>query len=311
MKKLMIAGAVSMVLAGCGSDSDDKSTGKVSLAMSDAPVDGLKQVCVAFDNITVHHSGGSEASWGTTSFAADQSSAACVPEGLAIPEDANGNPEFMVIDLLDYQGTDALQVLSDEVLLAGQYTQMRLSVLENGSYSDGTPYSHVVTDTDAVEGIRVPSGELKLDGFTVEADSTQAYTIEFDLRKSMVLNANGYQLKPRGVRVVDNTAVAVIDGTVGASLCSSDLSNAFVYVYSIANGGQFGDLGSENEPLASASVDPVTGQYVIGYLPLDTYDLNLVCNGNEDDPEQAGDTLIVDTTLLDQVLGTDGLTVNF
>lgn len=311
MKKLMIAATVSMLLAGCGSDSDDQSTGKLSLAMSDAPVDGLKQVCVAFDNITVHHTGGSEASWGTTSFAADQSSASCVPDGLSIPEDANGNPEFMVIDLLDYQGANALQVLSDEVLLAGQYTQMRLSVLEKGTYTDGTPYSHVVTESDAVEGIRVPSGELKLDGFTVEADSTQAYTIEFDLRKSMVLNANGYQLKPRGVRVVDNTAVAAIGGMVDASLCSGDLSDAFVYAYSLAIGGQFGDLGSDNEPLASAAVDPVTGQYEIGYLPLDTYDLNLVCNGNEDDPEQAGDTLIIDTTLLDQILGTDGLTVNF
>ncbi|KDM91733.1 DUF4382 domain-containing protein [Photobacterium galatheae] len=311
MKKLFIAGMASLVLAGCGSDSNDQTTGQVSLGMSDAPVDGLKNVCVAFNKITVHHSGGSETSWGTTSFAADQSSASCIPNGLSIPLDLNGNPEFMVINLLDYQGSNALQVLSDEVLLAGKYTQMRLSVLEKGSYTDGTPYSHVVTDTDAVEGIRVPSGELKLDGFTVEADATQAYTIEFDLRKSMVLNANGYQLKPRGVRVVENTSVATISGKVDAANCSSDLSNAFVYLYPLSNGGQFGDLGSENEPLTSAAVDQTTGQYAIGYLPLDTYDLNLVCNGNEDDPEQAGDTLIVDQTILDQILGTDGLTVNF
>ncbi|UTM60011.1 DUF4382 domain-containing protein [Photobacterium sp. CCB-ST2H9] len=311
MKKVLIAGMASLVLAGCGSGSDDQATGKISLGMSDAPVDGLKKVCVAFDNITVHHTGGSESSWSATSFAADQSSATCVPDGLSIPEDENGQPKFMVINLLDYQGSNALQVLSDEVLLAGQYTQMRLSVLEKGSYTDGTPYSHVVTDTDAVEGIRVPSGELKLDGFTVEADSTQAYTIEFDLRKSMVLNANGYQLKPRGVRVVENTAVATIGGTVDTALCSNDLSNAFVYIYPLSNGGEFGDLGSEHEPLTSAAVDPVTGQYSVGYLPLDTYDLNLVCNGNEDDPEQANDLLTVETTIYDQILGTDGLTVNF
>ncbi|MDO6705985.1 DUF4382 domain-containing protein [Photobacterium sp. 1_MG-2023] len=311
MKKLLIASMASLVLAGCGSDSNDQTTGKVSLGMSDAPVDGLKKVCVAFDDITVHHSGGSETSWTTNTFAADESSASCIPAGLSIPEDENGNPSFMVINLLEYQGEKSLQVLSDEVLLSGNYTQMRLSVLTNGTYSNGTPYSHVVTDTDAVEGIRVPSGELKLDGFTVEADATQAYTIEFDLRKSMVLSANAYQLKPRGVRVVENTSVAAIDGSVDPSLCSNDISNAFVYVYPLTNAGEYGDLGSEKEPLASASVDPATGMYTIGYLPFDTYDLNLVCNGNEDDPELAGDTLILEQTLMDQILGTDGLTVNF
>lgn len=322
MKKAVIVGLVSAALAGCGgSDSSDNnnSTGTFSLAFSDAPVDGLEQVCVAFDQISVHHVDGGESSWGTTSFAADQSSPECVPEGLTIPSDSNGNPDFMVINLMAYQGNDSLQVLSDELMESGKYTQMRLSVLEKGTYSNGTPYSHVVeTDTGNEEGIRVPSGELKLDGFNVIADATQAYTLEFDLRKSMVQNANGYQLKPRGVRLVNNESVAAIDGTVSNAACNdytNNIDDAFVYVYP-ASTAEYGDLGSEFEPYTSVAVDvdPLTqnGTFDVGYVPFGTYDLALVCNGSEDHPEIGGDQLeIADSIQQDLILSTTGLTVSF
>ena len=151
MNKMLIVSALGLVLSGCGggdSSSDVSNEGTFSLAFSDAPVDGLSKVCVAFDQITVKHNNGSESAWGTTSFAADQSSKGCIPNGLEIPKDVAGNPLFMVIDLLDYQGANALQVLSDEKLEAGKYSQMRLSVLStwndsSGVYADGTPYSHV------------------------------------------------------------------------------------------------------------------------------------------------------------------------
>ncbi|MGF1875491.1 DUF4382 domain-containing protein [Photobacterium frigidiphilum] len=320
MKKAVIVGLVSAALAGCGGSdsSDSNSTGTFSLAFSDAPVDGLERVCVAFDQISVHHANGGESSWGTTSFAADQSSPECVA-GMTIPSDSNGNPDFMVINLMAYQGNDSLQVLSDELMESGKYTQMRLSVLEKGTYSNGTPYSHVEeTDTGNVEGIRVPSGELKLDGFDVVADATQAYTLEFDLRKSMVQNANGYQLKPRGVRLVNNESVAAIDGTVSSTACNdytNNINDAFVYVYP-ASTDDHGDLGSEFEPYTSVAVDvdPSTddGTFDVGYVPFGTYDLALVCNGSEDHPEIGGDQLeIADPIQQDLILSTTGLTVSF
>lgn len=314
MQKLVVASVVSLALVGCGSGSSGSSnTGTFSLAFSDAPVDDLKKVCVAFDKITVHHTNGSESSWGTTSFAADQSSDDCIPDGYSIPVDVDGNPEFMVINLMAYQGEQSLQVLSDEQMEAGSYTQMRLSVLESGDYTDGTPYSHVVTDTDDTQGIRVPSGELKLDGFDVQADATQAYTLEFDLRKSMVENANGYQLKPRGVRLVNNEDVATISGEVelGGGACGNIIDDAFVYIYSAPTGGVHEDLGSVNEPYTTAGVDPISGQFEVGYVPLGNYDVVLVCNGSEDDPEKAGDQLTIDSSFVDEVLTASGRTFRF
>ncbi|MCG7585875.1 DUF4382 domain-containing protein [Photobacterium sp. OFAV2-7] len=315
MRKLMVASVVSLALVGCGSGSsgDSSNTVQFNLAFSDAPVDGLSKVCVAFDKITVHHTNGGESSWGTTSFASDQSSAECIPDGLAIPQDSDGNPAFMVINLMAYQGEQSLQVLSDEQMEAGQYTQMRLSVLEKGNYTDGTPYSHVVTDTSATEGIRVPSGELKLDGFDVQANATQAYTLEFDLRKSMVENANGYQLKPRGVRLGNNQDVATISGevTLGGGACGNNINDAFVYVYTAPTGGVHGDLGSANEPYTSVGVDSVSGKFEVGYVPLGSYDVVLVCNGSEDDPENAGDQLTIDSSFVDEVLTASGRTFTF
>ncbi|MEJ2764779.1 DUF4382 domain-containing protein [Photobacterium sp. MCCC 1A19761] len=315
MRKILLASLVGVALVGCNSsDSGSSQTGTMNLAFSDAPVDNLAKVCVAFDEIKVHHANGNESSWGTTSFASDQSSPECIPAGLSIPVDTDGHPAFMVINLMAYQGAKALQVLSDEQLTAGQYTQLRLSVLEKGSYTNGTPYSHVVTDTNAVEGIRVPSGELKLDGFNVESNATQAYTLEFDLRKSMVSNANGYQLKPRGVRLVNNDAVATISGQVAMAspACGGNIDDAYVYVYQAPTGGVYGDLGSATEPYASAGVDSETRAFEIGYLPLGSYDVTLVCNGSEDDPELGGDSLTFDSQVFaDEVLTASGATYTF
>ncbi len=306
MKRIFVLAVSGLALVGCGGSDETSATGTFNLAFSDAPVDDLSRVCVAFDNITVKHSSEGEAGWGVTQFAATESSDSCIPDGLSIPEDAEGNPLFMVINLLEYQGESALQVLSDEEITAGNYTQMRLSVLEDGTYSDGTPYSHVVTDLGSVEGIRVPSGELKLDGFTVSENATQAYTLEFDLRKSMVLNANGYQLKPRGVRLVDNESVATISGTVevGSQLCGGDLTHAYVYIYQETD--IYGDLGSDNEPYTTAKIDVATRSFEVGYVPFDIYDIATLCNGNEDDPE-VDDGLVIEPAYVSQQLTSSGL----
>ncbi|WP_261858589.1 DUF4382 domain-containing protein [Photobacterium sanguinicancri] len=323
MNKMLIVSALGLVLSGCGgnSSSDVSNEGTFSLAFSDAPVDGLSKVCVAFDQITAKHNNGSESAWGTTSFVADQSSKGCIPNGLEIPKDVAGNPLFMVIDLLDYQGANALQVLSDEKLEAGKYSQMRLSVLStwndsSGVYADGTPYSHVeeIATGDKLD-IRVPSGELKLDGFDVTANATQAYTLEFDLRKSMVSNAHGYQLKPRGLRLVKNENVATLQGTVAKGSCAveGDLTKAYAYIYLPRTDDNYGDLGSSSEPYTSAKVDPSTGKYAVGYLPFGRYDVALACDGAADDPEQSQGSAVINLmtpVVKDKNLTEMGLTVD-
>ena len=161
----------------------------------------------------------------------------------------------------------------------------------------------------------MPSGELKLDGFDVTANATQAYTLEFDLRKSMVSNAHGYQLKPRGLRLVKNENVATLQGTVAQGSCAveGDLTKAYAYIYLPRTDDNYGDLGSSSEPYTSAKVDPSTGKYAVGYLPFGRYDVALACDGAADDPEQSQGSAVINLmtpVVKDKNLTEMGLTVD-
>ncbi|WP_299012859.1 DUF4382 domain-containing protein [uncultured Photobacterium sp.] len=322
MRRLVVAGMVSLALVGCNSGSSDSNTAKFNLAFSDAPVDSLKKVCVAFDQIAVKKANEDESSWGTASFAADQSSAECIPDSYSIPVDADGNPLFMVINLMAYQGDKSLQVLSDEALEAGAYTQMRLNAMASGDYGDSanTPFSHVVTDTDQVMELGYTNANGKIiipNSFNISASSAPKYTLEFDLRKGIVENqAHGYRLKTTAIRMVNNESVATISGSVGSSACSSDISDAHVYVYTAPTDGNYGDIqeGGENTPYATTAVDSSTGAFEIGYVSVGTYDIALVCNGSVDHPEEDNSgALNIETGSIhkDTVLTTENLTVTF
>ncbi|WP_064609089.1 DUF4382 domain-containing protein [Photobacterium sp. J15] len=324
MKQVILAGMVGLALVGCNSGSSDSNTSaaKFNLAFSDAPVDSLKKVCVAFDQISVKQTDEDESSWGTASFAADQSSAECIPDTYSIPVDADGNPLFMVINLMAFQGEKSLQVLSDEALEAGTYTQIRLNAVASGDYGDpvNTPYSHVVTDSDQVMELGYTNANGKIiipDSFEISASTAPKYTLEFDLRKGIVENkAHGYRLKTTAIRMVNNESVATISGSVGASSCSNDISDAHVYVYTTPNDGNYGDIqeDSPNAPYATTAVDASTGSFEVGYVPLGTYDIALVCNGSVDHPEEDNSAVLnIDTGSIhkDAVLTTENLTVTF
>ena len=59
----------------------------------------------------------------------------CTPPGYVIPDDDNGDPKFLYIDLLKYQGGEVRALLTGEVIPAGTYQQLRLQVLD-GQFGD-------------------------------------------------------------------------------------------------------------------------------------------------------------------------------
>jgi hypothetical protein len=149
--------------------------------------------------------------------------------------------------------------------------------------------------------IRVPSNELKLDGFTATLGGVTDLTIEFDLRKSMT-NPNGqegYILKPRGVRLVDNSASGHIDGSVSEALLMNNLcavapqditqSVASVYVYSgtgldalelADNGGTESIESLTSVPVLFDGAD--TYYFEIGFVAIGEYTLALTCQPDTD-----------------------------
>ena len=275
------------VLTACGGGSGSEVTqaedteaffSNFTLNISDAPVDNASEVVVFFSTVELRGNG----------------------DAITIDvTDSNGDPRE--IDLLTLQGNAFASLIEDFELPAGEYTQIRIPVSEA---------SYVVMD-DGTWPLSVPSGEVKLDGFTALAGEEQTFTVEFDLRKSLV-DPQGQDevfLKPRGIRLVDNSEAGGIEGRVGESLltqaaCSvkSDFTygNA-VYVFEgtgldVASLGDDADTSAtdtEFRPVAIATVntDASSDQssYGLGYLEAGDYTLALTCLGHLDEPETDDD----------------------
>ena len=285
--KFKIASSTSLILAAlatltaCGGSSggDDDTTpepttSQFSLAVSDAPVDNASQVVVYFDEVELTGNG--------------------EPVTINV-EDDEGNPKM--IDLLQLQGEAFEPIVDDTEIDAGEYSQLRLVVTED---------SYIVMD-DGTFPLRVPSNELKLDGFTALPGFEAAYTVEFDLRKSLV-DPQGQEaifLKPRGVRLVENDSVGTLSGTVSEALvlapeCAAKadpFAGNAVYVYE-GNDldetmlGDDADASENDDEVRPFTIAPVTYnetseeyEFVAGFVPAGDYTVSFSCLASFDEPE--------------------------
>jgi Domain of unknown function (DUF4382) len=266
-KHLWLAIACMSALAACGGGSGDEPQaqyGKVSLGVTDAAVDGAQHVVVEFTGVEIK--------------AVNDSS----PEvfDFAAPRQ---------IDLLALEGGGSEILLRDELLPAGDYEWMRLKVNAGRTASD----SYVDLKDGSRHALFIPSGNqsgLKLiRGFTVGAGSTTNFTIDFDLRRSVLRppGQNGdFVLKPV-LRVVNNLQVGTLTGVVAQTLIGTPCTPA-VYAFTGAD-IVADDLAGTTEPFVTARVlqSTTTGAYGyrIGYMPVGTYSLAFTCEANLDDPE--------------------------
>ena len=265
-KLLMTIAAVS-VLAACGNgDSDDILFGKLGIGVTDAPVDEADKVVVRFTGIEI--------------------------------KPASGNAEVITfaspkdIDLLALQGGNAAPLISDYDVPAGDYEWLRLMV--------SAEFDNVVDSYIEIRGsqheLYVPSGSetgLKLNtGFVVPQGGVANYTIDFDLRKSVVEpnGQPGYFLKP-SLRMVNNIEVGSLSGSIDSAIIASQCEGTAlgaVYVYS-GDDVVVDDVGGAGvDPLASGAVTvSEQGAYVyqIGFLLAGDYTISYTCDAASDNPE--------------------------
>ncbi len=171
------------------------------------------------------------------------------------------------------------------------------------------------------EELFIPSGSqtgLKLNSpIVVAANADASYTIDFDVRKSVVLrgkpdNNNGYLLKPV-LRLIDDTQAGSISGMVyetegepapPAEVAATDFNSLenctdedpmtgnMVYVYEgTVEASDLGDLGSAAPPITTAYVevdDDSMYSYTTALLTEGTYTIAFTCRAGEDtaDPDQ-------------------------
>ena len=227
--------ALAAALAACGSDgSSSGATGTVSMGLTDAPTMDLSSVNIAFNAIRLKPANG---------------------DWLEFSLEETGT-----VDLLTLQGGVTEPLISNEEVPAGEYNEIRLIV------DTGASWVTRESEGDARYTLGVPSGEqsgLKLKGdFVVAADTSQSFTIDFDVRKSIV-NPQGqalgdYMLKPV-LRLVNNLEVGQLEGEVDYA--------------------QINSLRSQSDEPAACSENYAGSVYVFAGADVDPVDLNVDRDG--------------------------------
>ena len=282
-----------LTLAGCGGGSGGSSTdafGFLSLGISDGPIHSAEKVCVTFTDIELKPADGSS-----------------TLIELSEPE---------TINLLDFQGANAMPILTNEQLPAGHYNWMRLGVDAvqgsnggagdtGGDTCDGEA-SYIVMDDGSVHNLYVPSGEnsgLKLHGgYTVPANDTVNLTAEFDLGKSITAppgQAPDVKLRPT-IKLVNNNEVGTLTGQVANVLTEAESCEPSVYVFNdgVTPNGIEDDV--DDDPVATAIVEPqdqgdgsVQWHYSIGFLLTGDYEAAFTCDGGTFEPADGKPAMIV------------------
>jgi hypothetical protein len=283
------------ILAACGGGGDSgeisapqSQFGTLNLRITDSPVTSARRVVVQFTGLEITRAGGAQ------------------------PEVFDFAPRQ--IDLLALDGGGSEILLANETLPAGEYESIRLKVNAGRNGSD----SFIELDDGSIHPLFIPSGNqsgLKLiRGFTIGAGSTNNFTIDFDLRKSVIHPpglGDPYLLKPV-LRLVNNLEVGTIDGTVANALVVDGCVPA-VYLYTGA-GIVPDDLGSLTPPLASTAVnlDTATGnfRFRLGFVPVGVSTVAFTCAA-DDDAADVDDAIVFAAPLNATVVAGQTATVIF
>ncbi|MBT8118147.1 MAG: DUF4382 domain-containing protein [Gammaproteobacteria bacterium] len=245
--------------------------GFLTLSITDAPIDDAIEVWVQFDGIELKPSASDE------------------------PITLTFNPP-MSIDLLTLQGQSSAPMLTNQTLPTGTYDWLRLKVT---AVNDGILDSYIKLSDNSVHELDIPGGSesgLKvIGGLEVIANTPTSMTIDFDLRKSIVMTSTAnYELNPV-LKLVDDATANSIIGTVELSaLTGTDCPDAdpstgnAIYLYKELNvtPDDVGSFGSEPVSSALVAMNNISGvyEYEFGFIPLGKYTLAFTCQADLDDP---------------------------
>ncbi len=239
---ILIALAAATQACGGGGGSSGGETGRLSLAIGDAPVDGATEVVIVFTGIELHSNGETR----TIEFT-----------------------EPREVDLLAFQNGATVNLLENEVVDAGEYQWMRLNVIAEPNQSDG---SYILFESGEQFPLFVPSGSesgLKLNRpFRVATGGITRLVADFDLRKSIIAppgQSPNYVLKPV-LRLMDQLEIGDIAGAVDlAALAVAQLGAGSTAAD--CDGGIYLFSGTAAVP-DDADGDPADGADPIAYQPL-------------------------------------------
>lgn len=303
-------------LLACNGASNN-ATGTFNLAIADTPVDSATSVLITFTGIEIKPGGHGDARHEHMSGLDDDSMGnddnTPAPGGATTPAPGNSTGsnakamgddqgsgedskplEFdfaspVTIDLLKQQGGSSASLLDGVKLPAGHYAWLRLKLAQTDcctiKLSDGSVHPLVVSSGDE-------TGLKLVRGFTVAANGTVNFTIDFDLRRSINLDNGVYRLRPV-LRLMDDLDVGRIEGqvqntlTIGGIAISDPSCGPAAYIYAGASVKPVDiDPGAAVQPVITAtmSLDDDSGGYRFkaGFLAPGDYTVAVVCAGKDD-----------------------------
>jgi hypothetical protein len=255
-------------LCACGGFSgNDDSTGRIGLAVTDAPVDGAARVFVEFTGITFRQADGRSVTF-----------------GIEPPR---------AVDLLALTGANSEFLVENAEVPAGGYDLVQFHINAESQTLD----SYVEFADGSQVSITVSSGSLQrlrhFEDYMVPGGGRVDLTVDFDLRKSLQRPDNGdYFLRP-ALRMVDNAGAGHLAGAVREDVAGADTCSAAVYIYD-GHGATPGEMCSQcsapgARPLTSTLVrfndQSARWEYEVGFLAAGPYTAALTCNGAADDPQ--------------------------
>jgi len=265
-RTLIASLAATLLVSACGGGSSP-SSGRVTVSLTDMPVDHADQVVVSVSGV------------------------AFKPEGSAPELVEDFSPRS--IDLLQYQNGQTAILLQNTPMEAGRYQWLRLIIDTEPNVRD----SYIVIDGQECE-LNVPSGAetgLKLHRpIDVPAGGSLALTVDFDLHQSIHAPpgqasdacTTGYVLRPT-LRLVNDADVGAIDGTVSFESGSVPLDcmpNVYLYEGTVTpdDSEDTTDASPDIDPFAVVSVDipegSVTGTYQAAFIPAGNYTAAFTCD---------------------------------
>ena len=278
--KLVIGLTAITLLSACGGGSSGSSDdardayagqGELTLSITDAPVDGAKEVWITIDGIHLKREGSSKEK-------------DIILSGLDVdPVDGH-----LTVDLLSLSGGQLAQLFHSETVTSGKYEWVRFSLVDDSAY--------IVWEDDTQSELELPADkhELKTSGsFTVSTNQSVAYIIDWDLRKSIVARNKGYLLKPV-LHIKRDDEYAYVKGLVSNALyveCDTESTEdddnvPVVYFF------QGTDIVPDDMDLVDGTVEPVGSVYVnelqefyVGPVDAGDYTFAFTCEGQLDDPE--------------------------
>lgn len=258
------------LITGCGSSNNSTDeispAGKLSLHITDAPVDEASGVVIEFTGIEIQPAIGERLDFNFGS-----------PRQIIVSNLISGNSEI---------------ILEETTVPSGHYNWIRLKANAVCDALDS-----FIEINGVMHPLWIPSGNqtgLKLvRGFDIPAGGTADFTIDFDLRKSINHPqgqghcSGNYKLKP-ALRIVDNTRVGSISGTVEPGLVNAQTctgGNA-VYVFKGHNVTPDDVDGLDPDPVTSAPVKFITATqlyiYKAAFLESGNYTAAFTCQARDD-----------------------------